>query len=459
MSEQLNTFTNPLNGKQGLVKHDALHGTDNIDPGSLLLDVSQCIEAVSVLEKNSRMQIFTRFEDMDIDPDTATLDEVFRNMPNETILVLEAYEGYFPNMNIIPVILGEKQSGTLIITAGFSAGARFSLEFHSTKGVWHRRFNRYNNSSTAYRDSGWVRVETHGLQFEIESSHVTYLNSSLSNLTTPGEYAVNGTNMALFSDNPYTTAGVYTRLSFITVKRLFVNGGVLQEVRSALGYPVQMSRVVNTDGTVSTWNIHALSGMAFNSSSTMGFAGGTLTGTLATRTINPSAANTYSNGTAALYWSNIYSQNAVTVVSDSAKKPIQEGLTQEEVSCAKQCAKLYKKYKLAAAIEEKGEESARYHIGVIAQDIIKTFTDSGLDWRKYGIVTFEEWDAVEALEYRPETYDDSGNLLTESVQPTEGRDAGSIYMVRYDELNCFINAGILASYEDLESRIKELETR
>jgi len=191
----------------------------------------------------------------------------------------------------------------------------------------------------------------------------------------------------------------------------------------------------------------------------MGYAGGTLTGTLATRTINPSAANTYSNGTAALYWSNIYSQNAVTVVSDSAKKPIQEGLTKEEIFCAKECAKRYKKYKLAAAIEEKGEESARYHIGVIAQDIIKIFTDSGLDWRKYDIVTFEEWGAVEALEYRPETYDDSGNLLTEAVQPTEGREAGSIYMVRYDELNDFINAGILDSYEDLESRIKELEAR
>lgn len=63
------------------------------------------------------------------------------------------------------------------------------------------------------------------------------------------------------------------------------------------------------------------------------------------------------------------------------------------------------------------------------------------------------------MEYRPETYDDSGNLLTEAVQPTEGRDAGSIYMVRYDEFNCFINAGTLASYEDLESRIKELEAR
>lgn len=146
--------------------------------------------------------------------------------------------------------------------------------------------------------------------------------------------------MAWFSENPYTTARVYTRLSFIIVKRLFVNGGVLQAVCSALGYPVQMSRVVNTDGTVSPWNIHTLSRMAFNSSSTMGFAGGTLTGTLATRTINPSAANTYSNGTAQLYWSNLYSQNAVTVVSDSAKKPIKEGLTQEEISCAKECAKL-----------------------------------------------------------------------------------------------------------------------
>lgn len=160
-------------------------------------------------------------------------------------------------------------------------------------------------------------------------------------------------------------------------------------------------------------------------------------------------AATYNIASAALPANNIYTQNAVTVVSDERHKNDISELTQQELNCAIACGKMYKKYKLNKAIDEKGDE-ARFHIGVISQDIVKCFDDYGLDWKQYGVVTYEKWDAIQAVEYIPATYDTDHKELTPEIQAVEGRDGGEIYMVRYEELNCFINAG-------LEYRLSQLE--
>lgn len=146
---------------------------------------------------------------------------------------------------------------------------------------------------------------------------------------------------------------------------------------------------------------------------------------------------------------NCYLQNAVTVVSDERQKKSISELSEQELICSIACGKLYKKYKLNKAVDEKGDE-ARFHIGVISQDIVKCFNDHGLDWKQYGVVTYEKWDAIQAVEYQSATYDEKGDQLTPEIQAIEGRDGGEIYMVRYEELNCFINAG-------LDYRLSQLE--
>lgn len=164
----------------------------------------------------------------------------------------------------------------------------------------------------------------------------------------------------------------------------------------------------------------------------------------------PNIPATYSIGYSSNYVKDIFSLNAVTVVSDVRHKTEVSELTEQELQCAIACGKLYRKYKLNAAVDEKGVNSARYHIGVIAQEVVQCFTDHNLDWRKYGIITYEKWDAIEAIEYQAATYDENGELFTPEIQAIEAREAGEIYMVRYDELNCFINAGI-------EYRLSRLE--
>jgi hypothetical protein len=149
----------------------------------------------------------------------------------------------------------------------------------------------------------------------------------------------------------------------------------------------------------------------------------------------PTATATYNIGASGAAVNNIYSQNAVTVVSDARHKTDIRDLTSQEISCARLCAKNIKLYKLNAAVAEKGD-LARYHVGVIAQDIISAFDSCGLDWKLYGIVTYESWGNTPAVAAE---YDANGDLLVEGIAE---REAGDIYMVRYEELNAFIMAAM-----------------
>lgn len=166
----------------------------------------------------------------------------------------------------------------------------------------------------------------------------------------------------------------------------------------------------------------------------------------------PQQSGKISLGISQLYYKDVFTQNAVTVVSDARHKTEISELTEQELQCAISCSKLYRKYKLNAAVDEKGLNAARYHVGVIAQEVVQCFTEHGLDWRKYGIITYEKWDAIEAVKYQAATYDENGKELTSEIQAIAGREAGEIYMVRYDELNCFVNAG-------LEYRLSKIEAK
>lgn len=155
----------------------------------------------------------------------------------------------------------------------------------------------------------------------------------------------------------------------------------------------------------------------------------------------PIVTATYTLGLTSLTWKDAFLQNAVTVVSDERHKTDIQELSEVEIQCAIDCGKLYRRYKLKASVEEKGLEAARYHIGVIAQQVIECFTNHGLDWHKYGIIAFEAWDAIAGIEYQAATYDENGVELTPEIEAVASREAGEIYMMKYEEFNSFVSAG------------------
>ena len=132
----------------------------------------------------------------------------------------------------------------------------------------------------------------------------------------------------------------------------------------------------------------------------------------------PQVDNTYSNGTASQRWSVIYAGTGTINTSDERlKQQISDDLAPELKAWAKVN---FCKYKFNDAVEIKGD-GARWHIGVIAQQIRDAFESEGLDPFAYGILCYDEWDAEE------EVLDDNGTVINNK------REAGNRYGIRYEE--------------------------
>ena len=131
----------------------------------------------------------------------------------------------------------------------------------------------------------------------------------------------------------------------------------------------------------------------------------------------PYNSNKTSLGSASSVFSNAYLQNAPVIISDENYKTQITSLSDKERLVAQSIKPLIKKFKMKDAVSEKGKD-ARWHIGVIAQEVISAFNNQGLDPFDYGIVCYDEWEA------------------------TNDHDAGSRYAIRYDELAMFILSSI-----------------
>ncbi|WP_206687189.1 tail fiber domain-containing protein [Acinetobacter lwoffii] len=165
--------------------------------------------------------------------------------------------------------------------------------------------------------------------------------------------------------------------------------------------------------------------------------------------IIPNITQAFSLGKSDLNFKDCYLQNAPTVVSDANYKAnvqvIDPSLLEAWVNVD------FKMWQLKSAITEKGSEHARWHVGYVAQHIKDVLTNAGLNWTKYGLITYESWDAIEG---QGAVYDSENNLISEAVEP---REAGEIYMLRMEE--CLV---VEAAYQrhiikQQEARIQQLE--
>ena len=118
---------------------------------------------------------------------------------------------------------------------------------------------------------------------------------------------------------------------------------------------------------------------------------------------------------------------AVNSGSDKNIKQDIEELDEAEKKVATQAKGLIRKYRLVKSVELKGE-SARTHIGVIAQDLEAEFIKEGLDPYKYGILGKDTWWEKE---------DEMGGMDIKKEE-TEGYTKVTRMSVRYQELFAFI---------------------
>lgn len=140
-----------------------------------------------------------------------------------------------------------------------------------------------------------------------------------------------------------------------------------------------------------------------------------------TNTIQPCNArgvsndNTISLGSASATFKDIYATDTTINTSDSTKKQDIQDLSEAERQVATACKGLIKKYKWRSSVESKGGD-ARWHFGIMAQELEQAFSDQGLDAGDYGVFIKED-------------------VETDGVIETH-------YAVRYNELLAFIIAVI-----------------
>jgi hypothetical protein len=103
------------------------------------------------------------------------------------------------------------------------------------------------------------------------------------------------------------------------------------------------------------------------------------------------AANTQSLGTAAFRWSEVFALNGVINTSDARHKQQARGLNAAERRVGVALRGLMRVYKFNEAVEAKGDR-ARFHAGVMAQDVKTAFEAEGLDPFAYGVLCHDTWD-------------------------------------------------------------------
>ena len=125
------------------------------------------------------------------------------------------------------------------------------------------------------------------------------------------------------------------------------------------------------------------------------------------------ADNTLSLGLVTERWTEVFSVNGTINTSDAREKQQIRTQSDNEKLAAIDCKNAIKAFKWDHAVAEKGA-GARWHFGVMAQDVSAIFIARGLDPEEYGLFCYDTWGA------------------------SEGVPAGNRYGVRYTELMMFI---------------------
>jgi hypothetical protein len=154
---------------------------------------------------------------------------------------------------------------------------------------------------------------------------------------------------------------------------------------------------------------------------------------LAAGSIAAGGDNTQTFGTAAKRWSTIFAGTSTINTSDAREKTEVGALTPNELAAASALAREIGTFKFLAAVQEKGEDTARSHIGMTVQRAMEIMRAHELEPSAYAFICHDAWDA-------------------EGDQP-----AGDRYGFRMDQLLAFVAAGMEARMTAIEARLAALE--
>lgn len=106
--------------------------------------------------------------------------------------------------------------------------------------------------------------------------------------------------------------------------------------------------------------------------------------------VTPATDNVRASGSGSRRWSVIFAGNGTINTSDAREKTAPLAIT-DAVLDAWADVQLVT-FQWLEAIAQKGEDVARWHFGVIAQQVRDAFLAHGIDGQRYGLLCYDEWD-------------------------------------------------------------------
>lgn len=101
--------------------------------------------------------------------------------------------------------------------------------------------------------------------------------------------------------------------------------------------------------------------------------------------IRPYYDNTNAMGVAAYRWSVVYAGTGTINTSGRTTKTAIRALNQAEIAVARALARSVRVFQFIDAVAKKGD-AARFHVGMVYEDVVAAFAAEGLDAMQYGIV-------------------------------------------------------------------------
>ena len=148
--------------------------------------------------------------------------------------------------------------------------------------------------------------------------------------------------------------------------------------------------------------------------------------------------NASSLGTGSTRWSEVFAGTGTINTSDARNKSSIASASDTLLDAVGNVP--IHTFQFTDAVEKKGTDAARFHVGVIAQEVASAFEAKGLDAARYGLFCHDEWnDEYETVEVvdQPEVLGEDGEVVTPAVTHTEQKkilSAGDRYGIRYEEL-------------------------
>jgi hypothetical protein len=176
----------------------------------------------------------------------------------------------------------------------------------------------------------------------------------------------------------------------------------------------------------------------------------------------PDTNGTLGLGSSTFRWSQLFAATTTISTSDATLKQDIDVLSEAETRVAHACKKLMRKYRFKEDVAKKGDDVARIHFGIMAQDLRDAFSAEGLDAHRYAMFCSNtHWEnsiTIPAREGTESTYDDDGNRTYRGYPGSEENTQRKVYDtfeeapedaievtrlgVRYSELFAFIIAAL-----------------